>query len=154
MVYGQVVEAEQIFPRPEPRPLSSDIPPIVRSLVLEGAQCESHGLLRASAGMYRAAVEAMLTDLQVPAGRLFNRINKLVATRPEVDPDLADRLHEARALGNYSLHEGMEFSSEEVADVAELIGEALHLIYVQPAERSRMRESRRAREASSKVTKE
>lgn len=53
--------------------------------------------------------------------------------------------HEARLLGNWSLHDGLEFSAAEVADVAELIAEAVHVLYVEPAERARMRQTRKDR---------
>jgi hypothetical protein len=49
-----------------------------------------------------------------------------------------DNLHEARLLGNWSLHDGLQFSPEEIDDVAQIIADAVHQLYVQPAERARL----------------
>jgi hypothetical protein len=66
-----------------------------------------------------------------------------------VEQSIIDDLHEARFLGNWSLHEGVSFSTDQVADVAELISEAVNILYVEPARRAAMRESRKAsRDAS------
>jgi hypothetical protein len=141
---GNVTDVEVISPRPEPRPLPDAIPEVVRVLYAEGSLAEQHGLMRGAAGLYRAAVEAMCKEQGAKGSNLYDRITSLGAKG--VDADLVNNLHEARALGNYSLHDGVEFSSDEVADVAELLQEAFTLLYVQPAERARLREARKARQ--------
>lgn len=144
---GTVLRVEMIHPKPQPRALHAAIPLPVRSLFAEGSLCEEYGLLRGAAGLYRAAVEAMCDDLGAEGPNLYARIGALGAKG--VDAGLIENLHQARTLGNYSLHEGIEFSAEEVADVAELIEEAFVLLYVQPHERARLRKARKARQPRS-----
>lgn len=80
-----------------------------------------------------------------PAGVLYKRLEKL-KERPNIEGQLVDDfLHEARLLGNDSLHDGTVFSAEEVMDVAQLIVEAVTVLYVQPEQRRKMRDARRAR---------
>jgi hypothetical protein len=132
-----------LLPKTSPRELSEEVPSSVRSLFREASVCEANGALRGAAGLYRAAVEALCDDQKVPAGSLAKRLDGLRAKA--IDDQIVDDLHEARLLGNFSLHDGMEFSSAEVADVAELIIEATTALYVQPAERRRLRDARRER---------
>lgn len=139
-----VTDVEVISPRPEPRPLPEVIPEVVRALYGEGSLAEQNGLMRGAAGLYRAAVEAMCKERGAEGSNLYNRITALGAKG--IDAELIENLHEARALGNYSLHDGVEFSSEEVADVAELLLEAFTVLYVQPAERARLRQARKSRQ--------
>ena len=150
LVSGDETAVEQmwLWPPLVPEELDASIPESVRSLMLEASICANAGALRAAAGMYRAAVEKVCDERQVAPGKLYHRLKGLKADKG-VDGDLVEHLHEARALGNYSLHEGMEFSPAEVADVASLITEALVLLYVQPAQRAAMRAARRAREQGS-----
>ena len=107
---------------------------------------ESAGALRAAAALYRAAVEDLRADLNAQGSNLHDRIEWL-KTGSRLDEDLVDNPHEARLLGNWSLHQGLVFDTAEVGDVAELIDEAVYVQYVQPkrVERARMRERRRAR---------
>jgi hypothetical protein len=51
-------------------------------------------------------------------------------------------------MGNWSLHDGIEFSKDEVADVASLIIDAVEEVYVMPARREEMRTARAARRAA------
>ncbi|MFD5921729.1 DUF4145 domain-containing protein [Kitasatospora sp. NPDC058201] len=95
------------------------------------------------AAMYRAAVEELCKDRGAEGPNLFKKIEDLV--NRGVSREIVDDLHEARFLGNWSLHDGLEFSAEEVGDVAELITEAVHVLYVQPEERRAMRNARNAR---------
>lgn len=130
-----------IYPAPSPRELHESVPNPIRSLYAEASVAENAGALRAAGVLYRAAAERLVKDQGAEGSDLYKRIESLAAKIPEVAADL----HEARLLGNYSIHEGIEFTAEEVADVAELIEEATVVLYVQPAERQRMRESRKAR---------
>ncbi|MGW0703340.1 DUF4145 domain-containing protein [Streptomyces sp. NPDC002867] len=139
----KVRSVELMHPRQMPRELHRAAPDKMRGLFREGAQCEAVGAFRAAAGMYRAAVEELCADKQATGRNLVERIDDL-ASRGVPDEIVAD-LHEARLLGNWSLHDGLAFSSEEVADVALLIEEAVTVVYVQPEERAAMRAARKDR---------
>jgi hypothetical protein len=143
---GQLV-VRQVWPDRPPRELPKEVPGLVRSLYKEASVSENADALRAAAGLYRATVEALLDDRKVPAGRLQPRIDQL-ATQG-VDPDLVRDLHEARLLGNWSLHQGVEFTAEEVGDVAMLIRDAVEVLYVQPKKREAMRLAREERRRGS-----
>jgi hypothetical protein len=123
----------QVFPAPTPRELNPAVPEEVRSLFHEAAVSEVHGALRAAAVMYRSSVEAMCKDLDVSGRDVFTKIEALIDKG--LDRTVVDDLHEARMLGNDSIHDGLAYSADEVADVAGLIEEAFNVLYVQPAER-------------------
>ncbi|MCD0486095.1 DUF4145 domain-containing protein [Streptacidiphilus sp. ASG 303] len=139
----------RVHPAPQPREMAETVPEEVRGLFLEGSRCEQADAYRAAAAMYRGAVERICDDRGASGPKLFERINDLANCG--VSADIVADLHEARLLGNWSVHDGLEFSAEEVADVAELITEAVHVLYVQPEERRRMRESRKARREAHKA---
>lgn len=130
----------QVFPAPTPRELDQAVPEEVRSLFHEAAVSEVHGALRAAAVMYRSSVEAMCKDLDVSGSNLYTKIEAL--TDKGLDRTVVDDLHEARMLGNDSIHDGLTYSADEVADVAGLIEEAFNVLYVQPAVRSAFRQKR------------
>ncbi|MFB6695781.1 DUF4145 domain-containing protein [Streptomyces virginiae] len=138
-----IEEVRQIWPMREARELVDSAPAAMRDLFLEGGRCEAAGAYRAAGAMYRAAVEELCRDRGAAGKALYDKIEDLV--NRGVTREVVDDLHEARSLGNWSLHDGLEFSAEEVADVAELITEAVHIVYVEPAERKKMREARKAR---------
>lgn len=140
---AKVVAVELIHPRQEPRELHEAAPAKMRDLFHEGARCEAVGASRAAAAMYRAAVEELCRDKQAAGKGLYERINGL--STQGVPAEIVADLHEARSLGNWSLHDGLSFSAEEVADVALLIEEAVTVVYVQPEERAAMRAARKAR---------
>ncbi|MFD6279472.1 DUF4145 domain-containing protein [Streptomyces sp. NPDC060209] len=133
----------QVWPERQSRELPVSAPNAMRELFAEGARAEAAEAYRAAGAMYRAAVEELCKNLGAEGNGLFNKINDL-ANRG-VTREIVDDLHEARLLGNWSLHDGLEFSAEEVADVANLIVEAVHILYVQSEERRAMREARKAR---------
>ncbi len=137
------VAASILYPVLPPKTLQDEAPAAVTSLYREASVAENAGALRGAAALYRAAVEQLLTDLGIPDGKLGRRIEQL-ADRG-VDVDVVTSFHEARLLGNWSLHDGVEFSPEEVSDVAELIVEATEELYVIPAKREEMRAARAAR---------
>lgn len=120
----------------------------MRSLFREASVAESAGAFRGAAGLYRAAVEALVDDQEVSGRDLHAKIEGL---RGRVEDDLIADLHEARLTGNWSLHDGLEFSPEEVGDVADLIQDAVRILYVEPAKRAEMREARAARRAARDV---
>jgi hypothetical protein len=136
-------EIRTVWPPRPPRDLATDVAEDVRSLYREASVAENAGASRAAAGMYRATVEQLCRAQGAQGRDLKTRINDLA--RFGVEQTLIEALHEARLLGNWTLHEGIEFTPEEVADVAELIEEAAHILYVEPAKRKTMRDARKAR---------
>jgi hypothetical protein len=131
------------WPVREPRELDPYVPDKIRSLYAEASRTEEAGALRAAAVMYRATVEEICADKGAQGRDLKQKITDL--EQRGVSPDLVKELDEARFLGNWSIHQGVEFAQEEVADVASLIDDACFEIYVQPAQRRAMRDQRKAR---------
>jgi hypothetical protein len=136
-------ESWVVWPAKAPRELPDEAPPDARSFFREASVAESAGALRGAAGLYRACVEALVDDQEnIPDKPLRAKIEAL---RGRIDDDLLSDLHEARLTGNWSLHDGVEFSSEEVTDIASLIEDAVRILYVEPAKRREMRDARAAR---------
>ncbi|MEU6332081.1 DUF4145 domain-containing protein [Streptomyces sp. NPDC047049] len=131
------------WPKADPRELDAYVPEKIRSLYAEASMAEEAGALRAAAVMYRAAVEELCADKGAQGRDLAKKIEDL--KNHGVADDLVTDLDEARFLGNWSIHQGVEFTREEVADVADLIDEACFEIYVQPAQRRQMRDARKSR---------
>lgn len=136
-------ESRIIVPHVAPRELPADAPAEARSTFSEASECRNVGALRGAAGLLRATVELIVLERGANGGDLKARIN--VLTQYRVDKDVVDGLHEARLLGNDSLHAGTTFTAEEVDDVFELVEHAVHAIYVEPAERERLRQARAAK---------
>ena len=139
----QPSESWMVWPRVSGRSLPETVPEVVRSLHLEASQCSSVGALRGAAAMLRACVEEVCSEQQSTGRDLYHRIESLASAG--LSQDIIEDLHEARLLGNWTLHDAVEFSADEVEDVAHLIADALYVIYVQPAERQAMKEARRVR---------
>lgn len=97
--------------------------------------------------MYRATVEELAKDQQATGGNLYEKIESL---KGKLSAELVEDLHEARMLGNDSIHAGLIYSAEEVEDVAKLIEEAVLVLDVQPEEKRAMRDARKARRDGSK----
>lgn len=139
-------ETRLIYPDRAPRMLPLEAPEDVSSLFREASLAENAGALRGAAGLYRAAAEALVKDQGIIEGTLMNKIEKLGAKG--VEADVVDALHEARILGNWSLHEGLEFALDEVGDVADLLLDVVHELYVIPAQRLALKEARDQRRSS------
>ena len=153
LIYGESdtqrrnpVTTRLVYPVRPPRDLPSEAPMPVASLFREASICEFSGALRGSAGLYRSAVEAITDERGVRHGNLKTKIEKLGELG--VEDDVINFLHEARVLGNWSLHDGIEFSQDEIGDVAQLITDAVEQIYVMPAHREAMRRARADRRNS------
>ncbi|WP_436763293.1 hypothetical protein [Streptosporangium sp. V21-05] len=73
----------------------------------------------------------------------YKLYDKIEGLRGQLDEDLIVDLHEARMLGNDSVHDGLPYSPEEVANVAELIVEMTQTPYIEPAKKAAMREARK-----------
>lgn len=137
-----ISQVRQLWPVPEPRELDSDVPGAIRDRFTEGSRCEAAGAYRGAAAMYRSAVEELCKERGATSRNLHGMIEEL---RDQLAEDLITAMHETRLLGNDSVHDGLTYSPEEVADVAELIVEMSEILYVAPARRAAMRESRRQR---------
>jgi hypothetical protein len=143
------------YPKRSPRQLPGDgVPEPVRSFYEEGGVAEAAGAPRAAAAMFRGAVEAICDALEVPAtaknseGKQYQR--KLQARVDDlaskgIDGEVVLDMHEARLVGNDSVHDGLIYSADELADIADLIAEAVQLAFVQPAEKQAMRDKRKER---------
>lgn len=131
-----------VSPHASPRELHESAPETVRSLFAEASACEKANAFRAAGVMYRAAVEELVKDRQATGTKLYHQIESL---KGRLSDELVEDLHEARMLGNDSIHAGITYSQEEVEDVAGLIEEAVLELYVQPEQKRAMRDARRAR---------
>ncbi|MGY2700776.1 DUF4145 domain-containing protein [Nocardioides sp. HB32] len=136
-----------VSPHPSPRSLHESAPAAVRGLFEEASRCEKAKAFRAAGVMYRAAVEELVKDQQATGGTLWHKIESL---KGRLSNELVEDLHEARLLGNDSIHAGLTYSEEEVADVAGLIEEAVLVLYVQPEQKRAMRDARKARREATK----
>lgn len=139
------IEVEIVWPKRPPRELSTDVPDAVRALYREASICEVAGALRGAAGLLRACVEEIARDKQATGGNLKEEIDDLATKVPALSADVIRDLHDARLTGNWSLHDGVEFSAEEVEDVALLIEQAVQVIYVEPARRQALAQARATR---------
>lgn len=93
---------------------------------------------RGAIAMYRAAVEELCKERGATSHKLYDKIEGL---RGQLDEDLIVDLHEARMLGNDSVHDGLTYSPEEVANIAEMA----QTLYIEPAKKAAMREARKQR---------
>lgn len=131
-----------VWPRRTPRQLDASVPDDVRSLYEEASLCETAGAMRGAGVLYRAAVEAMAAHQEATGDNLYRRIESL---RTKLGDDLTNHFHEARMVGNDSIHDGTVYAPDEIADIADLLDEACQVLYVQPAERAEMAARRLAR---------
>lgn len=136
------VSRTMIVPAKPPRQLPEAAPAGVASLYEEASICEDAGALRAAGVLYRAATEEMVKDQGGTGRDLKAKINSLAQ---RLDAELLEDLHESRLVGNDSIHVGVQYAAEEIADVAELLWEAAFVLYEQPAQKASMRAARKAR---------
>ncbi|MFE3022112.1 DUF4145 domain-containing protein [Streptomyces sp. NPDC059256] len=134
-----------IYPEPVPRELQPEVPDEIRSLFDEAARAEAVGAPRLAGAGYRAAVEEICKNQGATKKTLYDKITEL---KDKLSPDVVNALHEARMVGNDSLHDGLIYSPEELADIAELVAEVTLILYVQPAQKAAMAAARAARRAS------
>lgn len=134
-----------VSPHESPRTLHESAPAAARSLFAEASTCEKSKAFRAAGVMYRATVEELTKDQKASGGTLFDKIESL---KGKLSDELVQDLHEARMLGNDSIHAGITCSAEEVEDVAKLIEEAVLVLYVQPEQKRAMRDARKARRSA------
>lgn len=139
---------EQVWPPRTPRELGPEAPAVVREVFAEAALAEAAGAYRLAGIGYRATVEQITKDRGAAGRDLNQRILALAAAG--LPQDIVDAFNEARFVGNDAAHDALAYSAEEIADIAELIHEAVVVIYIQPAQRAKMAQQRAARRASSK----
>jgi hypothetical protein len=139
-----------VYPRRSPRNLDQTVPESIRSLYREASECEAAGAFRGAGVLYRAAVEELVNHQGGTGKDLYHRIESLKAKNDFPSQLVNDFLHEVRKMGNDSIHAGISYSADEVADVAGLIEEAALVLYVQPEQRRQMREARQQRRDAAK----
>lgn len=137
-----VVERRVIDPPGSARRLPDEAPELMASFFQEAGVCEAVGALRAAGGLYRSAAEAML-DSRVTGRDIPAKVNQFVQL-PEVDPSLAEELKatftDARLVGREALHHGVDYSAQEIGELAELLCDAAEAVFAQPAQRQRRRQ--------------
>lgn len=137
-----------VWPAESPRALHESAPEAVRGLFAEASNCEKAKAFRAAGVMYRSAVEELVKDQGATGRDLYSRIDSLNGRLPA---ELVEDLHEARMLGNDSIHAGITYSADEVEDIAKLIEEAVLVLYLQPEQKRAMRDARKARREAAKA---
>lgn len=137
-----VVERRVIDPPGSARRLPDEAPELMASFFQEAGVCEAVGALRAAGGLYRSAAEAML-DSKVEGRDIPAKVKKFVQLT-EVDPSLAEELEatftDARLVGREALHHGVDYSAQEIGELAELLCDAAEAVFAQPAQRQRRRQ--------------
>ncbi|MGY0070211.1 DUF4145 domain-containing protein [Streptomyces sp. QTS137] len=144
----QTLSVTQIYPEQTPRQLGPEAPLAVREVFAEATLAEAAGAFRLAGIGYRATVEQIVKDKAAAGKNLYERITSLTALG--VTQDIVDAFHEARFVGNDAAHDALAYSAEEIADIAELVIEAVVVLYVQPAQRAKMAQQRAARRAAAK----
>ncbi|WP_158778951.1 DUF4145 domain-containing protein [Streptomyces cellulosae] len=139
----------RVWPTQEPRAFSPDAPEKVRDLFHGAGRAEAAAAFRLAGVGYRSVVEAICKECGAQGKNLHAMIGDLA--RLNVPQSVIDGFHEARMLGNDSVHDGLEYAPDEIADIAGLIEEAVLILYVQPAERQRMAATRLARRTAHKA---
>lgn len=146
-----VVERRVIDPPGSARRLPDEAPELMASFFQEAGVCEAVGALRAAGGLYRSAAEAML-DSKVEGRDIPAKVKKFVQLQ-EVDPSLAEELEatftDARLVGREALHHGVDYSAQEIGELAELLCDAAEAVFAQPAQRQcrRQRQAQRIQAA-------
>ncbi|WP_328982799.1 DUF4145 domain-containing protein [Streptomyces mirabilis] len=143
--FGEV-RRRVIWPEPVPRKVGPEVPARIRDLFDEAARTESAGAMRLAGAGYRAVVEEICKDRGASGRTLYDKITDLESRG--LPSDVTQALHEARMVGNDSLHDGLEYASDELVDIAELVTEVTVILYVQPAQRARLAAARQARRAT------
>ncbi|MGW3477585.1 DUF4145 domain-containing protein [Streptomyces althioticus] len=144
----ETLSLNQIHPEQTPRQLAPEAPEAVREVFAEASLAEAAGAFRLAGIGYRATVEQIVKDKAAAGKNLYERITSLAAMG--VTQDIVDAFHEARFVGNDAAHDALAYSADEIADIAELVNEAVLVLYVQPAQRARMAQQRAARRAAAK----
>ncbi|MGY4915964.1 DUF4145 domain-containing protein [Streptomyces sp. 900116325] len=144
------IEFEQVWPGRTPRELAPEAPELVREVFAEAALAEAAGAFRLAGIGYRATVEQIVKERGAVGKNLYERITGLKSLG--ASEEIVEAFHEARFVGNDAAHDALAYSTEEIADIAELINEAVLVLYVQPAQRAKMAAQRAARRTAAKQT--
>ncbi len=141
-------DTEQVWPVRTPRELAPEAPETVREVFAEAALAEAAGAFRLAGIGYRATVEQIVKERGAVGNNLYERITGL--KNLGATEEIVEAFHEARFVGNDAAHDALAYSTEEIADIAELINEAVLVLYVQPAQRAKMAAQRAARRTAAK----
>ncbi|MFF0257900.1 DUF4145 domain-containing protein [Streptomyces microflavus] len=141
-------DLEQVWPKKTPRELAPEAPETAREVFAEGALAEAASAYRLAGIGYRATVEQIVKERGASGKNLRDRIASLQDLG--ASQEIVDAFHEARFVGNDAAHDALAYSAEEIADIAELIHEAVLVLYVQPAQRAKMATQRAARRSAAK----
>ncbi|MBT2392610.1 DUF4145 domain-containing protein [Streptomyces sp. ISL-1] len=142
------VSRQVLWPAPPPRVLGVEVPEKIRSLYEEASRTENVGAPRLAGVGYRATVEEICKDQGATHHTLHGKIQELAVKG--LPSEVINALDETRIVGNDSAHHGLEYTPEELSDIAELVAEATVILYVQPAQRRRLAESRKLRHEAAK----
>ncbi|WP_329273819.1 DUF4145 domain-containing protein [Streptomyces sp. NBC_01451] len=142
------IDIEQVWPGRAPRELAPETPETVREVFAEAALAEAAGAFRLAGIGYRATVEQIVKERGAVGKNLYERITGLKSLG--ATEEIVAAFHEARFVGNDAAHDALAYSTEEIADIAELIDEAVLVLYVQPAQRAKMAAQRAARRTATK----
>lgn len=148
---AQLASRTLVDPVGATRELPSAAPEKVASLFTEASVCESAGALRAAGALYRSTTEELLQDQGATGATLEDKINSMSS---KLDADLIKSFEDSRIVGNDSVHHGVEYAPDEIVDLAELIQEAVVVLYEEPARRAQMRAAREARHAPIEAAKQ
>ncbi|MDX3772262.1 MULTISPECIES: DUF4145 domain-containing protein [unclassified Streptomyces] len=146
--YYTTIDIEQVWPGRTPRELAPEAPETVREVFAEAALAEAAGAFRLAGIGYRATVEQIVKERGAVGKNLYERITGLKSLG--ATEEIVEAFHEARFVGNDAAHDALAYSTEEIADIAELINEAVLVLYVQPAQRAKMAAQRAARRTAAK----
>ncbi|MGC5049710.1 DUF4145 domain-containing protein [Micrococcus porci] len=139
-----------IVPEQSPRELPPATPESIRELYAEASACENVGAFRGAGVLYRAVTEEIVKDQGAdPKLKLYPQIQSFKGV---LSDDVVQALDESRLVGNWSIHENLAFSGEEIADVADLLHDACRELYELPAQREAMRHARQARREAHRGT--
>jgi len=145
--YRRPVDERFIWPTPGPREVPLHVPNEVASVYVDASIAENAGALRSASASYRTTAEEIVKQQGCVGRTLQEKIDDLGSHG--VSADLVHDLHEARTMGNDTVHSGLQFSVEEIQDVATLLFEAMEELYTTP-ETHRLRAQERLQRRQTK----
>jgi hypothetical protein len=143
-------EARVLYPDVARPRMAPEAPRLVADLWEEAAVCLLNGAPRGAAACLRGAVEQIAKGHGAVGKDLREKITDL-GSKMSLEPDLVDGLHDTRLTGNWSVHDGVAFSDDEISDLSELVKDAVEILYVQPAKRKAMAAARITRRGGKRV---
>ncbi len=145
---GTLEDIPWVWPGAIPREKTyPDVPNAIANAAVEAHKALDAQAARASVAMARAVVEAMAKDKGITQGSLISKIDQLKAAGHISEP-MKEAAHEIRLVGNEVAHSDIvdePISSQNAAEVVELMDDLLERVYQEPAKVARVRASREAR---------